>query len=64
VVVLGESIKFLDSEARSDFVSFNDNDGGSATFVEKIPHDSYKNPIDLDWRGLVEEADLFFLGDE
>ncbi len=63
-VVLGESIKFLDSKARSDFVSFNDNDGGSATLIKKIPHDSYENPINLDWRGLVEEADLFFLGDK
>ncbi len=54
----------LDGEARSNLVGFNDNDGGSAAFVKEIPHDSQKIPVNLDWRGLVEDTDFFFPGDK
>ena len=54
----------LDGKARSNLVGFNGNDGGSAAFVKEIPHNSQKNPVDLDWCGLVEDTDFFFPGDK
>ena len=49
-VVLGESIKFLDSEARSNLVSFNDNNGGSGGAVWDKRGDNAKQ-----WRRFVRQ---------